>query len=109
MTAKIRKSHKRTRAVRNAAHCSSTPLHSRASNTTAPALNGGNRGRPLTKLRTIAETAEVLNLSPRTVRRLIDSGALPVHRFGRLVRIAEGDIAAQIATFKPVHCWQLYD
>jgi excisionase family DNA binding protein len=55
------------------------------------------RGRPLTKLRTIDETAELLNVSPRTVRRLIDSGALQVHRFGRLVRIADGDIATLLA------------
>jgi excisionase family DNA binding protein len=51
------------------------------------------RGRPLTQLRTIAETAQLLNVSPRTVRRLIVSGALPAHRFGRLVRIADGGIA----------------
>ncbi len=31
----------------------------------------GTRGRPLSKLRTIDETAELLNVSPRTVRRLI--------------------------------------
>src|SRR5438105_3335547 len=45
--------------------------------------------RPVTKLLTIEETAEVLNASPRTVRRAIDAGALPVHRIGRLVRISE--------------------
>jgi excisionase family DNA binding protein len=61
------------------------------------ASDNKTRGRPLTKLRTIDETAELLNLSPRTVRRLIDSGALQVHRFGRLVRIADGDIAALLA------------
>jgi excisionase family DNA binding protein len=67
------------------------PQHS-APNRTAHIAEAA-RGRPLTKLRTIAETAELLNVSPRTVRRLIDSGALPAHRFGRLVRIADGDIA----------------
>jgi excisionase family DNA binding protein len=55
------------------------------------------RGRPLTRLRTIDETADLLNVSPRTVRRLIDSGVLHVHRFGRLVRIADGDIAVLLA------------
>ena len=45
-------------------------------------------GRPVSRLRTIDEAAELLNVSPRTVRRLIESGALPVHRLGRLVRIA---------------------
>ena len=57
----------------------------------------GTAGRPVTRLRTIDETAELLNVSPRTVRRLIESGALPVHRFGRLVRISDGDIAAFLA------------
>jgi excisionase family DNA binding protein len=57
----------------------------------------GTRGRPLTKLRTIEETADLLSVSPRTVRRLIDSGALQVHRFGRLVRIADVDIAVLLA------------
>jgi excisionase family DNA binding protein len=97
MTAKIGKSHKRTRAVRSAADCSSTPPRSRALNATGHAIGAGNRGRLVTKLRTIAETAEVLNLSPRTVRRLIESGALQVHRFGRVVRIADGDIAVLLA------------
>ena len=51
----------------------------------------GPRGRPVIKLFTIEEVAETLNVSSRTVRRLIESGALPVHRLGRLVRIADGD------------------
>ena len=51
----------------------------------------------LLSCRTIDETSDVLNVSPRTVRRLIDSGALPVHRFGRLVRIADADIAVLLA------------
>jgi excisionase family DNA binding protein len=53
--------------------------------------------RPISQLRTIDETAEILNTSPRTVRRIIDSGALPVHRFGRLVRISDDDIAVLLA------------
>jgi excisionase family DNA binding protein len=57
----------------------------------------GLRRRPLSKLRTINEAAELLNVSPRTMRRLIDSGALPVHRFGRLVRISDGDITILLA------------
>jgi excisionase family DNA binding protein len=60
-------------------------------------MNAGNRGRLVTKLRTITETAEVLNVSPRTVRRLIESGDLQVYRFGRLVRIADGDIVVLLA------------
>ena len=53
--------------------------------------------RPVTQLRTIDETAELFNTSPRTVRRLIESGALSVHRFGRLVRISDDDLAAFLA------------
>jgi excisionase family DNA binding protein len=53
--------------------------------------------QPLGKLRTIDETAEILSVSSRTVRRLIDSDALPVHRFGRLVRVSDADIAQLMA------------
>jgi excisionase family DNA binding protein len=66
----------------------------------APASRGtgsARRGQPITKLLTIDEVAEVLNVSPRTVRRLIDEGALPVHRLGRLVRISDDDLAAFLA------------
>ena len=62
----------------------------------------GTAGRPVTKLRTIDETAELLNVSPRTVRRLIGSGALPAHRFERLVRISDGDIAALLVENRSV-------
>ena len=48
-------------------------------------------------LRTIDETAEVLNVSPRTVRRLVAADALRVHRFGRLVRVSDDDIAVFLA------------
>jgi excisionase family DNA binding protein len=48
-------------------------------------------------MRTIDQTAEMINISPRTIRRLIDSGKLPVHRFGRSVRISDVDIAQLIA------------
>jgi excisionase family DNA binding protein len=53
--------------------------------------------QPFGRLRTIDETAEILNVSPRTVRRLIDSGTLAVHRFGRSVRISDPDIAQLMA------------
>ncbi len=53
--------------------------------------------RPITQLRTVDEVAELLNISKRTAQRLIVSGALPVHRFGRLVRISDADIAALLA------------
>ena len=53
--------------------------------------------RPVTKLRTIDETAEILNVSTRTVRRLIESGELWAHRIRGLVRISDADIAAYLA------------
>jgi len=65
-------------------------------------IAGTGTRRPVTKLRTIHETAELFNTSTRTVRRLIDSGALPVHRLGRSVRISEADIAAFLAANRSV-------
>ena len=65
--------------------------------TPASSPSRGIRGRLPAKLFTIDEAAELLNISSRTVRRLAASGALPVHRFGRLVRIADVDIAAFLA------------
>jgi excisionase family DNA binding protein len=53
--------------------------------------------RSVPQLRTIDETAKILNVSPRTVRRYIRAGLLPVHRFGRLVRISDDDIAVLLA------------
>jgi excisionase family DNA binding protein len=45
----------------------------------------------------VAEVAERLAVSPRTVRRWIHDGALVVHRLGRAVRIAETDLRAFLA------------
>ena len=49
------------------------------------------RKRPIGKLRTIAERAELWEVSPRTIQKLIKSGALRCRRIGRLVRIADED------------------
>jgi excisionase family DNA binding protein len=55
-------------------------------------------GRPVAKLHTIDDVAELFNTSSRTVRRLVASGTLPVHRLGgRLIRISDADIAAFLA------------
>jgi excisionase family DNA binding protein len=43
------------------------------------------------KLRTIDERAELCQVSPRTIQRLIKSGALRASRIGRLVRISDED------------------
>jgi excisionase family DNA binding protein len=49
------------------------------------------------KFYSIDEVAELLGLSPRTVRRAIESKELIAHKLGRAVRIAETDLKAFIA------------
>ncbi len=39
----------------------------------------------------VAQIAEILDVSQRTVRRWIDSGELIAHRLGRNLRISGGD------------------
>jgi excisionase family DNA binding protein len=46
---------------------------------------------------TIAEVAERLHVSGRTVRRWVEAGDLVVHRVGGIVRIAEADFRAFLA------------
>ena len=75
----------------------SNPPKSPASKAAAQITSTGTRALPISKLLTIDEVAEVFNSSSRTVRRLIESGALPVHRLGRLVRISEADLAVFLA------------
>jgi excisionase family DNA binding protein len=57
---------------------------------------------PVPKLRTIEETADLFSTSTRTVRRLIESGDLPVHRVGRCVRISDADIAVFLAANRTI-------
>jgi excisionase family DNA binding protein len=45
----------------------------------------------------IAETAEMLRVSTRTVRRWIAAGELVAHHLGSSVRIAEADLRAFLA------------
>jgi excisionase family DNA binding protein len=54
-------------------------------------------GEPTLILHTIKQVAARLAVSPRTVRRLIAQGALPVHRIGRAVRVSEDDLARFLA------------
>ncbi len=49
------------------------------------------------KFYTVEQVAEDLNVSPRTVRRWIQSKAIVAHRFGASVRIAESERRAFIA------------
>ena len=45
----------------------------------------------------VAKVAVILDMSQKSVRRDIKAGELPVHRFGRLLRVSEADLAAYIA------------
>jgi excisionase family DNA binding protein len=73
-----------------------------ASRRSADISGTGTRSRPPAKLRTIEETAELFNTSTRTVRRLIDAGALPVHRLGRCLRISDLDIVVFLAANRSI-------
>ncbi len=48
--------------------------------------------------RSVAGTAEYCDVSEKTVRRWIAAGDLPVHRFGRALRISEKDLEMFIRT-----------
>lgn len=45
----------------------------------------------------IQAVARRLDVSPKTVRRMIARGELPVHRIGRLIRISPQDLDACLA------------
>jgi excisionase family DNA binding protein len=57
----------------------------------------GVPARRLSRLLTISHTAECLSVSTRTVRRLLETGALAAHRIGRSVRISETDVLVFLA------------
>ena len=61
------------------------------------ARNGARNTKNVPKFFTIEQVAERLDVSPRSVRRWVAAGTLPVHRFGRPVRISERDLAAFLA------------
>lgn len=48
--------------------------------------------------RSVAGTAHHCDVSEKTVRRWIAAGDLPVHRFGRALRISEKDLEMFIRT-----------
>ena len=45
------------------------------------------------RLRSLAETAEALGVSIKTIRRLIARSELRAHRIGRSVRVSDEDLA----------------
>ena len=47
-------------------------------------------------LLTIPDVAAQLQLSTKTIRRMIERGDLPSHRIGRQVRVASNDLGAFI-------------
>jgi excisionase family DNA binding protein len=63
-----------------------------------PGGDGRRKGhlRTSERLLTANETAAILNVSVRTVRRLIADGTLPAVRIGRAVRISQDAVAQLI-------------
>jgi excisionase family DNA binding protein len=49
------------------------------------------------RLFSIAKVALFLDVSQKTVRRLIEAGDLPVHDVGRQLRISDTDLTAYLA------------
>jgi excisionase family DNA binding protein len=62
-----------------------------------PGPPGSGKASVLPRLFSIAKVATQLDVSQKTVRRLIDQRQLPVCRVGRLMRISEADLIAFIA------------
>jgi excisionase family DNA binding protein len=56
-----------------------------------------SKSTPAPRLMSVAAVALQLDVSQKTVRRLIEDGELPIHRIGRQIRISEPDLAAFIA------------
>jgi excisionase family DNA binding protein len=68
-----------------------TKVHFRDANRTR--RDGANRPRFFT----IANVAESLSVSTRTVRRWLDAGELIAHRFNGVLRISDADLHAFLA------------
>ena len=48
-------------------------------------------------LHDVAAVAARLNISTKSVRRMIASGAIPHHRIGKLIRISAADLSEYLA------------
>lgn len=57
---------------------------------------------PIPAFFSITETARLLKVSTKTVRRWIAKGDLTVHRFGRQIRITESDLVNFISQHRHV-------
>lgn len=55
------------------------------------------------RLLTLAEAARVLGCSLDTVKRRVRSGAIPVFRDGRIVRVRESDLRSYVALHVSAH------
>lgn len=53
-------------------------------------------------LHDVEDVARILKCSNKTVRRLIERGDLPAHRFGRLLRVSPDDLRRYIASHRGV-------
>jgi excisionase family DNA binding protein len=51
----------------------------------------------------VPAVARRLQVSGKTVRRLIDRGELAVHRIGRLLRMSEADLQSYVAKQREQH------
>lgn len=59
-----------------------------------------NSDPPAVSFLTVEQVAVRWQMSPKTVRRRIDSGVLSVHRFGLLVRVSYPDLIAYERTLR---------
>ncbi len=57
----------------------------------------GNEARDLTPALTTKEAAELLNVNPKTVLRLIQRGQLPARKVGRVWRLSPRALEAWLA------------
>ncbi len=56
-------------------------------------MSSNDTRQPVPRLLTVAQTAERLQVSQRTVRRLVKGGAFATYRIGRTIRIDEASVS----------------
>ena len=66
------------------------------------ALNSAAQSLPIAKLLTAKQVGEILGCSLRHVRRLIDTGQIPSHTMGKLVRISQDDLARFVKSTREI-------